>query len=168
MGLPEGSGRPDRGLGSGPGDFIRKGGRGVAGSGRTAPGSLARRASPTASGPGGANLLLEKPEPYRLRDLGENLVSSEENGVPVQGALSHMRVWNRDREAHSQQVLTKLSDTDPVHQGRAMDHEVKRKIDEGRPLLPRPRSADQLGDDDGREHDRAVCQSVLEAGEPIS
>ncbi len=73
-----------------------------------------------------------------------------------------MGVGGRDGDAPLAQASAKLTDANPVRERRFMQRKVVDEPRDGGAITRTVRAADQLRDDEWRQHDQALGQGVLQ------
>ena len=102
------------------------------------------------------------------RDSCEHAVARQERCIAIEGALRDMRIRCRDRVAFLDQPPPEIADPNPVIARSLVDRQVVEEIDQGRSVGGLPGTADELGDDDRWEDDRAERERIFEEGDRTS
>lgn len=96
------------------------------------------------------------------RDAGEDGIASEQDCVAIDGALRDVGVRGRGAHSPRPKVTAQLTDAHPVAAWSLVERELLEQVLDGGAFLRPARSAHQLRDDDGREHDKPLREGILE------
>jgi len=96
------------------------------------------------------------------RDAGEDGVAGEQDCVAIDGALRDVCIRGRGAHSSGPKVAAQLTDAHPVAAWSLVQGELLEQVLDGGAFLRPARSAHQLSDDDGREHDQSLREGILE------